>query len=220
MSQSKEGGTAAAAAEQLGAMSRGESVETKENETENNEDAAEENGTSTKMCSACGKKSDTAKKCTACKCVSYCDKECQNKHWKEHKKECKRIKKILGKRGGKLDLGTEKDLGGPLPDLPPREECPICMQVLPIHENLHAYFPCCGKAICCGCDHQHLIKCGNGRTCAFCRMESAKSDEEILARALKRVERNDPRALLNTAMSYGYGELGPVSYTHLRAHET
>ena len=50
-------------------------------------------------------------KCRACKCVWYCDKECQNKHWKEHKKECKRIKKELDKRGGKLDLGTELDVG-------------------------------------------------------------------------------------------------------------
>ena len=65
----------------------------------------------------------------------YCDKECQNKHWKEHKKECRLVKNILDQRGGKLDVGTEKDLG-PLAALPPKEECPICMHVLPLHTVL------------------------------------------------------------------------------------
>ena len=119
MASSKQEGTSAAA-EQLRSMSLGESAE----RNENNEDAAEENGTTpTKLCSACETKSDALKKCRNCKCVWYCDKDCQNKHWKEHKKECKRIKKILGKRGGKLDIGIgiEKDVG-PLGKLPPREE--------------------------------------------------------------------------------------------------
>ena len=74
------------------------------------------------MCSACGKSSDTLKKCAACKCVWYCDKKCQNKHHKEHKEECRPIKKVLDKRGGKLDVGTELNVG-PLGKMPPREEC-------------------------------------------------------------------------------------------------
>ena len=90
-------------------MSLGESTEKKDSETGTNT----KNGTPTKkeMCSACGKKSSTLMKCRACKCVWYCDKDCQNKHWKEHKTECKPIKKELDKRGGKLDLGTEEDIG-------------------------------------------------------------------------------------------------------------
>jgi len=75
-----------------------------------------------KMCSACEKESDAAKCCNGWRCVWYCDKKCQNKHWKEHKKECRRIKKELDKRGGKLDLGTEEDVG-PLGKLPPRIHC-------------------------------------------------------------------------------------------------
>ena len=110
MSSTKEDGTAVAA-EQLGSMSLGESVE-RTGEPENNEDA-DTNGTQTKKCSKCGKESDALMKCTACKCVWYCDKDCQNRHWKEHKKECKPIKKELQKRGGKLDLGNEKDFGSP-----------------------------------------------------------------------------------------------------------
>ena len=212
MTSTKEDGTALAG--ELGSMS----------EPENNEDA-DTNGTPTKLCSECGKNSDTLMKCTACKCVWYCDKDCQNRHWKEHKKECKPIKKELAKRGGKLDLGTEEDLG-PLPDLPPREECPICMRALPLHENLHRYSDCCGKMICCGCDFQHQLKSGKwadagqtmelvqATTCAFCRVPMSKSDGEILARLGKRVEGNDPCAMHNLAFGYGRGGFGlPVDQT-------
>ena len=204
MSSSKQDGTAAAA-QQLGSMSLGESAERKDNETEPNT----KNGTPTKkLCSACGKKSDTLMKCRACKCVWYCDKDCQNKHWKEHKQECMTIKKELDKRGGKLDLGNEKDLLGPLPDLPPREECPICMCVLPIHERLTWYSSCCGNIVCGGCGHQHQMKRGEEGTCAFCREPFPRSDEEALGRLRTRVERNDPQALNNLAMHYIYGQFG------------
>ena len=212
MASSKESDTSAAA-EQLGSLSLGGDRKG-EPEAKNEDDT---NGTPTKLCSKCGKESDTLKKCTACKCVWYCDKECQNRHWKEHKTECKPIKKALAKRGGKLDLGNELDLG-PLPDLPPREECPICMRVLPIHAKLQTYFPCCGKTVCGSCDLQHQVKSGEraaerGRTpvpgtCAFCRTAAPISDKDILTQLSKRVELKDPNALLNMAMHYGRGELG------------
>ena len=157
-------------------------------------------------------------KCRACKCVWYCDKKCQNKHWKEHEKECKPIKKELDKRGGKLDAGTELDVG-PLGKMPPQEECPICMQVLPVHERLHFYSVCCGKIICGGCEHQHQTKnkewaAKRGQktvprqTCAFCRTTAPGCAEEALARLSKRVELKDPNALRCMAMENGNGGLG------------
>ena len=216
MPSSKEDGTATAA-EQLGFMSLGTSAERKHNATENDEDA-EENGDPAKFCSACEKESETLKKCTACKCVWYCNKACQKRHRKEHKKECKRIKRILDDRGGVLNLGTETDIG-PLGKVPPREECPICMRVFPLHAELHAYFPCCGKTICCGCDFQHCVinedHEGSEReqtpvhVCAFCRSsESSESDGEHLVQLRKRVKLKDPDALSIMAVSYGYGHNG------------
>ena len=203
MTSSKADGTAAAA-KQLASISLDKSAERKENDAE----PSTENGTSSaKMCSACGKKSDTLKKCIACKCVWYCDKDCQNKHWKEHKAECKRIKKILGKRGGKLDLGTEKDVG-PLPDLPPQEMCPICLRVMPLDARLHVHSSCCGKVICGGCDMQHHMKCGGPVTCAFCREPAADSDEENIARLSKRIDRKNPKDLCDMALAHGYGQGG------------
>ena len=206
MPSSKEDGTATAA-EQVGSMSLGESVERKDNETESDEDT-EENGTPTKLCSACGKKSDTLKMCTACKCVWYCDKDCQKRHHREHRRECKLIKTILDNRNGVLTLGTEKDIG-PLGKVPPREECPICMHVMPIHESLSTYAACCGKTLCCACDLQHEIKNGEGAdTCPFCRTELPETDDEMLAQLRKRVELKDPEALRKMAMHCGIGRLG------------
>jgi len=223
MASSNEGGTAAAAAGNLGAMSLGKSGERKGNNEAKNTKPTTKNGTPTptKLCSACGKKSNTLKKCNGCKCVWYCDKKCQNKHRKVHKHECKRIMKELDKRGGKLDiLGTELDLG-PLEELPPREECPICMRSLPLSAMLQTYANCCGKTVCAGCDFQHKIKAmdDNGkraqkkqpqatRTCEFCREPLPESDRESLTPLRKRVELKDPEALFNIAMHYGLGARG------------
>ena len=179
--------------------------------TSGNKPKSEKDEAPTKLlCSACGAKSDTLKQCNGCKCVWYCDKECQNKHRKEHKHECRVIMKELNKRGGKLDIGTEKDLGS-LPDLPEQEECPICMRFMPIHNMLRTYMSCCGKTLCCGCDFQHQLKSGGQagpHTCAFCRTALPQSEEERSARLRKRVELKDPNALHNMAIDYGHGDEG------------
>ena len=85
-SAGKEDGTEAVAAISLGGSAERNVESKKDADTKNDEAPA-------KLCSACGKKSDTVKKCTACKCVWYCDTMCQKKRRKEHIKECKRIKK-------------------------------------------------------------------------------------------------------------------------------
>ena len=209
MASTKENG-AVAAAEPFGSLSLDESAERKESDTE----PTTKSGTNAtkKLCSACGEKSNTLKKCNGCLCVWYCDKKCQNKHRKEHKKECRLIKKVLDERGGKLDVGKELYVG-PFGKLPPQEECPICMHVLPLSENLRTYAACCGKTMCGGCDLQHKTKNkGRSRTCAFCRTAAPESDGEILEQLRKRVELKDPAALINLAMAHGRGELGlPVN---------
>ena len=40
-------------------------------------------------CPMCKKVAEN--KCTACKEVFYCSRECQKKHWKTHKIECKSL---------------------------------------------------------------------------------------------------------------------------------
>ena len=212
MASSKEDSTTAAA-KQLGSMSLNRSAERNDENTK----PIAKSGTPAKLCSACGENSVGLMKCGNCKCVWYCGKDCQNKHWKEHKKECKPIKKELDERGGKLDVGNELDLG-PLPDLPPREECPICMHVLPLHAKLTGYAGCCGKIVCCACEFQHQIRSEQQATergqnlvsvtCVFCREPIPESDEEILTRLRKRIKRKDANALRNVALHYGYGYRG------------
>jgi len=43
-----------------------------------------------KSCATCGKDATRVlvKDCVRCKRVSYCGKECQKLHWKQHKREC------------------------------------------------------------------------------------------------------------------------------------
>jgi hypothetical protein len=51
-----------------------------------------------KECASCGvaeREGTDAKSCFKCKCklVYYCSKECQKKHWPEHKARCKKARK-------------------------------------------------------------------------------------------------------------------------------
>jgi hypothetical protein len=201
----------------LGPMTLSESAKRETNETE---PPTAKNGTAHNkklhVCSACGKERTDLKLCNGCKCIWYCDKDCQNRHRKEHRKECKRIKKeldtrdLLGKQEGKYDLGFERDIGPP-GKLPQREECPICMCLMPLEPLLQEYFSCCGKIICRSCYSQHNLKSMEQRlplTCAYCRAMFPIFEEDVVARLTKSAERKDPRALLKLAMHHGDGNLG------------
>jgi SET and MYND domain-containing protein len=43
-------------------------------------------------CFSCMKKTGVLLKCASCKQVSYCDRNCQKKDWKDHKDECAALK--------------------------------------------------------------------------------------------------------------------------------
>ena len=43
-------------------------------------------------CRSCGSKEGTLLRCTQCKAVMYCGRECQTTDWKKHRKECKKWK--------------------------------------------------------------------------------------------------------------------------------
>jgi hypothetical protein len=65
-------------------------------------------------CSSCNKpqpSGHTFRKCTGCRTVQYCNKECQRAHWSPggHKQECKRLrKKKEEKTGGSSQNKTSK----------------------------------------------------------------------------------------------------------------
>eukprot|EP00942_MAST-04A_sp_MAST-4A-sp1_P014387 g14387.t1 len=54
-------------------------------------------------CSYCGERKKKLQQCTACKEARYCGRECQKKHWKNHKVRCKKIQKAKQKRDEKRE---------------------------------------------------------------------------------------------------------------------
>ena len=145
------------------------------------------------VCANCGKGEESAgdlKACTACKLVKYCNRDCQIAHRPQHKKSCK-------KRAAELH---DKAL---FKEPPPREECPICMLLLPIDPGDATFHSCCGKLICYGCIHamnMEDIKKGKEwekHLCAFCRTPRPNSDEEQIERNDKLMKNGNASAFLN-----------------------
>ena len=187
------------------------------------DDSASVSKDSDKCCASCGKTGDALKKCTACKSVWYCGVNCQIDHRKAHKKECKRIKKELeaqekqeGQKDGKKDVNKEEkfSLFNPMP----REECPICMVVMPLSSLMQTYMQCCGKVICSGCIYAHQmanldLDDGAGGTCPFCRYPAPDSDnsheeEEYKKCLMARVKIGDALAIVRLANHYCVGDFG------------
>ncbi|KAI5641662.1 ankyrin repeats (many copies) domain-containing protein [Phthorimaea operculella] len=67
-------------------------------------------------CSTCGEEKP-AKKCSKCKSVQYCDRECQRLHWFVHKKACARESSAPTSASGKKDNIDVKELTSELQNL-------------------------------------------------------------------------------------------------------
>jgi tetratricopeptide (TPR) repeat protein len=154
------------------------------------------------ICANCGKGEEASislKACAACKLVKYCSRDCQIAHRPQHKKECKKRAK---------ELHDEKLFRQP----PPMEDCPICMIRLPSLRMGSVYMVCCGKVICNGCVYAPVYDDkGNKvteKTCPFCRLPDPKTDGEVVKRNKKRVDMNDPIAILNFGCMYRDGTYG------------
>jgi len=153
-------------------------------------------------CVNCGRgeeESDKLKACTACKLVKYCNRECQIAHRPQHKKECR-------KRAA--ELHDEKLFKQP----PPKEDCPICLLLIPTFRTGGKYMSCCGKTICTGCAVAPVYDNQGNRVdnekCPFCRTPWPTSDEEDVRRYKIRVEANDAEAMYNMGCYYRKGIFG------------
>jgi hypothetical protein len=49
-----------------------------------------------KRCAVCGIPLADVKQCGGCRKVAYCSRECQRKHWPQHKEECRRLQAARG----------------------------------------------------------------------------------------------------------------------------
>ena len=81
-----------------------------------------------KFCSNCGKTGDDLKGCNSCRCIRYCSANCQKKHWKHHKVDCRRIKAALSDKTRPeyccVDLTEARmDISGLFDQPPPPPDC-------------------------------------------------------------------------------------------------
>ncbi len=138
------------------------------------------------VCGSCGKVAEL-KKC-ACDLVKYCSVDCQKNHRPQHKKACKKqMAAIHDKRIFSQPDGSHFG------------ECPICLLPLPPDPRKWILNSCCCTRICKGCDYANKLREMEQRLdqkCAFCREPLRATDEEIEKDQKKRVEANDPIALL------------------------
>ena len=158
------------------------------------------------VCANCGKEgsSDNTNTCNKCKEVKYCNAACKKKHRSKHKKACDRRV---------AELHDEKLFKQP----PPKEDCPICFLRLPTLVSGSRYKTCCGKTICSGCSNAPVYdNQGNKvdeKKCAFCRVPTPTTDEEINEMEKKRFADNDPIAIFNIGLNYSEGMYGyPLDY--------
>ena len=94
----------------------------------------------------------------------------------------------------------------------PNEECPICLQTLPLSAGEQKYQPCCGKILCYGCIYA-AYTADDRRLCPFCRAPEARSEGEIVKRMKERAEANDAIAIHTLGCRYRNGEYGlPQDY--------
>eukprot|EP00956_Cyclotella_meneghiniana_P016414 scaffold25913_cov23-Cyclotella_meneghiniana.AAC.5 len=147
-------------------------------------------------CAACDEADGSLKACTACKLVKYCGVDCQVAHRPKHKKAC-RIRAA--------EIFDKKLLQQP----PAREDCPICMLMLPLNNKESTHMACCGKIICDGC--RWLLP---REYCPFCNTALPDNSRESNRRILVRIEKyNDMEAMHQLGCYYFRGTNGfPVDF--------
>ena len=102
------------------------------------------------------------------------------------------------------------DLFAPIQE---KEECPICMITLPIHEEEISFSECCGKYVCSGCVCENIKTYRNQIErrvitmeefkCAFCRQPPPKNTIKALKKLMKK---NNTQAFLHMAGYYERGD--------------
>ena len=95
-------------------------------------------------------------------------------------------------------------------DHPPRPDCDICFNQLPVASNQKTYKLCCGKIVCDGCIEEIRDKDSRKEKvrdlCPFCRVVSTSSNTVELVK--KRMEVNDPESFMVMAHILTEGTYG------------
>jgi len=151
------------------------------------------------MCCACcgvtGGDDKKLKTCTACKLVRYCSVQCQKEHRSQHKITCK-------KRAAEL----REELLFKQPESTHLGDCPICFIPLALDYEKFSRRACCTKIICHGClyaNHKReMEEFQVGQKCPYCRTPLPKDDAEVDRMAKRRIEANDPCAIMKVGSDH------------------
>ena len=160
-------------------------------------------------CASCGiAEVDDIKltECDNCDLVRYCSDECKANHHPQHEEACK-------KRAAEL----RDELLFKQPESTHLGDCPICCLPMDVDATYTTYIPkfCCSKMICNGCNFanmmteiQNAIDINTAHhTCPFCRELMVFTQEGVERQMMKRVELNDPVAILRMGKNqYGKGD--------------
>ena len=124
------------------------------------------------QCHCCGTNVQGLKKCAGCGNAVYCSKECQRKHWKIHKNECKNS---LPKSPAKAD-GNITETSNGIPNVS-NDEIVACHHGQ-LHSNLVINSSETGVSSCdfCGMKSTTLKKCGACKKVQYCNQECQKKD--------------------------------------------
>ncbi len=151
----------------------------------------------TSCCASCGipgVDEIKLKKCKGCYLVRYCSIECQRDHWSQHKRAC---------RNRAAELRDELLFNQP--ESTHFGDCPICCLPMPLDKSKSSMCSSCCKFICNGCAHANKIRDVEMRrrpSCPFCRKPGTSEDVSD-KRRMKRIEANDPGALLQEGLIQG-----------------
>ena len=160
----------------------------------------EENEADISYCASCGiAEIDDIKlmPCDDCDLVRYCSDECKNNHQSEHEEDCKQ-------RAAEL----RDELLFEQPESTHMGDCPIC--TIPLYGTESGLHSCCSKVICKGCviaNGKRTMELRLPHSCPFCRAPTLISAEEQDKQIMKRIEMNDPVAMLDEGRKqYNEGE--------------
>ena len=132
------------------------------------------------------------KECDDCDLARYCSDLCREEHRMQHEEDCK-------KRAAEL----RDELLFKQPESSHLGDCPICFLPLPLDLKKSNLNTCCSTIICKGCNvanEVREIEMKLQHKCPFCRKALADTDEEVFQQNMRRIEANDPVAMLQQGM--------------------
>ena len=182
------------------------------------EDLSINNDTST-ICANCGKEVvGNPNICNKCKAATYCNAACKKKHRHKHKEACeKRIAELHEEQLERERRAAELHDIELFKQPPPKEDCDICMLLLPSLYTGRKLSACCGKTICSGCIHAVEKRDGGVGICPFCRAPTPTA-EELFEMNKKRMKVGDAEAIYDLGCCYDQGLHG-LQQDHNKALE-